>query len=172
MSVLCDWEIRTLCNSGNAVSPFLMELINPASIDVRLGKNLMIETPHEADLELIDISEYTKEQPFLLHPGEFVLAETFEKIRVPERLSAQFVLKSSRAREGYQHLLAGWIDPGYRGRLTLEIKNIRRYHAIPLYCGMRIGQLVWHSMSQIPVRSYAETGHYLDHDRVMPSVAS
>jgi dCTP deaminase len=171
MSVLCDWEIRTLCNSGNAVSPFQMEYINPASIDVRLGKNLMIETPHEADLELIDISEYSKENPFLLHPGEFVLAETFETFRIPERLSAQFVLKSSRAREGYQHLLAGWIDPGYRGRLTLEIKNIRRYHAIPLYSEMRIGQLVFHEMSQVPVKSYAETGHYLDHDRVMPSVA-
>ena len=171
MSVLCDWEIRTLCGSGNAVSPFSMEFINPASIDVRLGKHLMIETPHESDLELIDISESTKENPYLLHPGEIVLAETFEKIRIPERLSAQFVLKSSRAREGYQHLLAGWIDPGYRGRLTLEIKNIRRYHAIPLYPEMRIGQLVFHSMSQVPVRSYAETGHYLDHDRVMPSVA-
>ncbi len=171
MSVLCDWEIRTLCNGGGAVSPFSMEFINPASIDVRLGKNLMIETPHEADLELIDISEYTKENPYLLHPGEFVLAETVEKFRIPDRISAQFVLKSSRAREGYQHLLAGWIDPGYRGRLTLEIKNIRRYHAIPLYMGMRIGQIVFHHMSQVPVKSYAETGHYLDHDRVMPSVA-
>lgn len=171
MSVLCDWEIRTLCNGGGAVSPFSMEFINPASIDVRLGKNLMIETPHEADLELIDISECTKEEPYLLHPGEFVLAETIEKFRIPDRISAQFVLKSSRAREGYQHLLAGWIDPGYRGRLTLEIKNIRRYHAIPLYTGMRIGQIVFHHMSQVPVKSYAETGHYLDHDRVMPSVA-
>jgi dCTP deaminase len=148
-----------------------MEFINPASIDVRLGKNLMIETPHEADLELIDISEYTKEDPYLLHPGEFVLAETVEKFRIPDRLSAQFVLKSSRAREGYQHLLAGWIDPGYRGRLTLEIKNIRKYHELPLYSGMRIGQIVFHHMSQVPVKSYAETGHYLDHDRVMPSVA-
>ena len=171
MSVLCDWEIRTLCNGGGAVSPFSMEFINPASIDVRLGKNLMIEGPHEEDLELIDISAYTKENPYLLHPGEFVLAETIEKFRIPDRISAQFVLKSSRAREGYQHLLAGWIDPGYRGRLTLEIKNIRRYHAIPLYTGMRIGQIVFHHMSQVPVKSYAETGHYLDHDRVMPSVA-
>ena len=171
MSVLCDWEIRTLCNGGGAVSPFSMEFINPASIDVRLGKNLMIEGPHEEDLELIDISAYTKENPYLLHPGEFVLAETIEKFRIPDRISAQFVLKSSRAREGYQHLLAGWIDPGYRGRLTLEIKNIRRYHPIPLWEGLRIGQIVFHHMSQVPVKSYAETGHYLDHDRVMPSVS-
>ncbi len=171
MSVLCDWEIRTLCNGGGAVSPFSMEFINPASIDVRLGKNLMVERPHEPDLRLIDISEYTEENPYLLHAGEFVLAETFEKFRIPDRISAQFVLKSSRAREGYQHLLAGWIDPGYRGRLTLEIKNIRKYHELPLYPGMRIGQIVFHHMSQVPVKSYAETGHYLDHDRVMPSVA-
>ena len=103
-------------------------------MDVRLGKNLMIETPHE-DLELHLLEEYTKENPYLLHPGEFLpCRDAFEKIRVPERLSAQFVLKSSRAREGYQHLLAGWIDPGWvGGRLTLEIKNIRRYHAMPLY---------------------------------------
>ena len=171
MSVLCDWEIRTLCNGGGAVSPFSMEFINPASIDVRLGKNLMIERPHEPDLRLIDISEYTEENPYLLKAGEFVLAETLEKFRIPDRISAQFVLKSSRAREGYQHLLAGWIDPGYRGRLTLEIKNIRKYHELPLYPGMRIGQIVFHHMSQVPVKSYAETGHYLDHDRVMPSVA-
>jgi dCTP deaminase len=171
MSVLCDWEIRTLCNGGGAVSPFSMEFINPASIDVRLGKNLMIERPHEPDLRLIDISEYTEENPYLLKAGEFVLAETLEKFRIPDRISAQFVLKSSRAREGYQHLLAGWIDPGYRGRLTLEIKNIRKYHELPLYQGMRIGQIVFHHMSQVPVKSYAETGHYLDHDRVMPSVA-
>lgn len=171
MSVLCDWEIRTLCNGGGAVSPFSMEFINPASIDVRLGKHLMIERPHEPDLRLIDISEYTEENPYLLKAGEFVLAETLEKFRIPDRISAQFVLKSSRAREGYQHLLAGWIDPGYRGRLTLEIKNIRKYHELPLYQGMRIGQIVFHHMSQVPVKSYAETGHYLDHDRVMPSVA-
>jgi dCTP deaminase len=171
MSVLCDWEIRTLCNGGGAVSPFSMEFINPASIDVRLGKNLMVERPHEPDLRLIDISEYTEENPYLLKAGEFVLAETLEKFRIPDRISAQFVLKSSRAREGYQHLLAGWIDPGYRGRLTLEIKNIRKYHELPLYQGMRIGQIVFHHMSQVPVKSYAETGHYLDHDRVMPSVA-
>lgn len=171
MSVLCDWEIRTLCNGGGAVSPFSMEFINPASIDVRLGKNLMVERPHEPDLRLLDISLFTKENPFMLHAGEFVLAETFEKFRIPDRISAQFVLKSSRAREGYQHLLAGWIDPGYRGRLTLEIKNIRKYHELPLYPGMRIGQIVFHHMSQVPVKSYAETGHYLDHDRVMPSVA-
>ena len=171
MSVLCDCEIRTLCNGGNAVSPFSMEYINPASIDVRLGKNLMIEKPHDPEYTLVDISESTEENPFVLHAGEFVLAETLELFRIPDRISAQFILKSSRAREGYQHLLAGWIDPGYRGRLTLEIKNIRKYHTLPLFYGMRIGQIVFHHMSQVPVKSYAETGHYLDHDRVMPSVA-
>ena len=148
-----------------------MEYINPASIDVRLGKNLMIEKPHDPEYTLVDISKSTEENPFVLHAGEFVLAETLERFRIPDRISAQFILKSSRAREGYQHLLAGWIDPGYRGRLTLEIKNIRKYHTLPLFCGMRIGQIVFHHMSQVPVKSYAETGHYLDHDRVMPSVA-
>ena len=83
------------------------------------------------------------------------------------------MLKSSRAREGYQHALAGWIDPGWVGsKLTLELKNNRRYRSLPLYPGMRIGQIVFHTMSQTPIKSYTEVGNYNNHARVMPSVAS
>ena len=107
----------------------------------------------------------------MLSPGSFCLAETRECFNLPDDISAQFVLKSSRAREGLNHLLAGWCDPGWHGsKLTLELKNERRYHDIPLYPGLKIGQMVFHVMSNIPVHSYALTGNYNNHLTVMPSV--
>lgn len=154
------------------VWPFAPELLNPASLDVRLGNNLMIEVMDSRELIRIDISARTADEPYLLLPGEFCLAETIEQFDLPEDISAQFVLKSSRAREGLNHLLAGWCDPGWHGsRLTLELKNERRHHPIELYPNLKIGQMVFHVMSQVPYRSYAETGHYNNHETVMPSVA-
>jgi dCTP deaminase len=82
------------------------------------------------------------------------------------------VLKSSRARSGLNHLLAGWCDPGWHGsKLTLELKNERLHHALPLYPGLKIGQMVFHSMSNTPMNSYRDVGHYNNHLTVMPSVA-
>jgi dCTP deaminase len=69
-------------------------------------------------------------------------------------------------------LLAGWCDPGWHGsRLTLELKNERLHHAIPLFPGLKIGQMVFHAMSNTPMKSYRETGHYNNHLTVMPNVA-
>ena len=120
----------------------------------------------------LDISDKTADDPYKLLPGHFCLAETCELFNLPEDISAQFVLKSSRARLGQNHLLAGWCDPGWHGsKLTLELKNERRYHGLPLYPGMKIGQMVFHRMSNVPVNSYAVTGHYNNHKTVMPSVA-
>ena len=94
-------------------------------------------------------------------PGEFCLAETQEIFHMPESVSGQFVLKSSRAREGYENLLAGWIDPGFGdARLTLELVNARRHWDLPLYPGMKIGQIVFFKMSSIPVNSYSRVGRY------------
>ena len=108
----------------------------------------------------------------MLQPGEFCLAETLELFDIPDDISCQFVLKSSRAREGYNHLLAGWVDPGFNSsRLTLELKNERLHHPLPLFPGLKIGQMVFHAMSNVPMRSYRETGHYNNHLTVMPSVA-
>ena len=92
---------------------------------------------------------------------------------LPDDISAQFVLKSSRAREGLNHLLAGWCDPGWNNsKLTLELKNERRYHGLHLYPNLKIGQMVFHRMSNVPALSYAVTGNYNNHLRVMPSIAS
>jgi dCTP deaminase len=170
MSVLCDWEIRSLCDSHQMIWPFTPELLNPASLDVRLGHKLMIEVSDRRSLITIDISDRTEEDPYLLTPGEFVLAETIETFNLPDDISAQFVLKSSRAREGFTHALAGWIDPGFnKSKLTLELKNQRRYHGLHLYPNLKIGQLVFFQMNSTPAISYAVTGRYNGHGSVMPS---
>lgn len=170
MAVLCDWEIKARCLGSQMVTPFEPELLNPASLDLRLGSNLMIEVMDSPSLYMIDISSRTADQPYLLLPGEFCLAETVEEFCLPDDISAQFVLKSSRAREGLNHLLAGWCDPGWHGsKLTLEFKNERKHHPIELYPGMKVGQMVFHLMSNVPSLSYREVGHYNNDKTVMAS---
>jgi len=146
------------------------ELINPASLDVRLGNHLMIEVPGSEDLVEIDISKCTKDKPYYFLPGEFCLAETMEIFHIPDSLSAQFVLKSSRAREGLTHALAGWADPGWHSsKLTLELNNIRRHWSLPLYPNMKIGQMIFFRMSNTPLQDYSITGRYNNHASVMGS---
>ena len=160
MTVLCDWEIKNLCEAG-MIEGYAQDLINPASLDVRLGGRLMIEVADTKDFVNVDISHRTSKNPYRLMPGEFCLAETEEIFNIPDSISAQFVLKSSRAREGYENLLAGWIDPGFSGsRLTLELVNARRHWDLPLYPGMKIGQIVFFGMSSIPINSYSKVGRY------------
>lgn len=172
MGVLCDWELRARCEKGGMVIPFDENLLNPASLDVRLGDQLMVESIYSPELIRINISGKTEDEPFLLQPGEFCLGETLEQFAIPDDLCSTFLLKSSRAREGYDHSFAGFADPGWHGsKLTLEIKNNRLHHPLPLYPGLKIGQMVFHSMSNVPMRSYAEVGHYNGHLQVMDSVA-
>ena len=172
MAVLCDWEISARCRKGQMVVPFDEELLNPASLDLRLGDYLMVESIYSPELVRINIADRTEDDPFMLQPGEFCLAETLELFNLPDDISCQFVLKSSRARDFYGHMLAGWCDPGWHGsKLTLELKNERLHHALPLWPGLKIGQMVFHVMSNVPMKSYRETGHYNNHLTVMPSVA-
>ena len=97
-----------------------------------------------------------------MRPGEFVLAETHETFKkIPDHICAQFALKSSRAREGYENLLAGWIDPGFcSSKLTLELVNVRRHCDLSLYPGLKIGQIIFMRMSEVPINSYLKTGRY------------
>jgi dCTP deaminase len=159
MAVLCDHEIHNLARR-NLVFPFQSELVNPASLDVRLGENLLVEMPQVPALLPYSIAGHSQENPFMLQPHEFVLAETMEEFSFPDCVAGQLALKSSRAREGIEHLLAGYIDPGYKGRLTLELQNARSMHAVPLWPGMRIAQIVFHRMSMLPGKSYSVTGRY------------
>lgn len=170
MTVLCDWEIASLCEASQLVWPFRPELINPASIDVTLGTELLVEVSDQKDLIRVDISKYTEDDPYMLMPKEFVLAHTMESFNIPAGLSAQFVLKSSRAREGFTNALAGWADPGWHGsKLTLELNNIRRHWSLPLYPNMKIGQMIFFHMSSTPLHDYSVTGRYNNHATVMGS---
>lgn len=158
--ILADHEIHARCEAG-MVAPFDPALVNPASLDVRLGNRILIESAVSPELVPLSLADHSEAEPFLLLPGQFVLAQTLETFSLPEDIAAQFVLKSSRAREGLEHLLAGYCDPGWHGSvLTLELHNSRQLHSIPLWPGKRIGQMVFHRMSQPPERSYAAVGRY------------
>ena len=157
MSTLVDHQLRNLCKMRGLVEPYTPEMINPASIDVTLGPTVLVEgRPGQERWVEVDIADGA----YSLQPGEFVLAHTAEFVRVPSNLECVFNLKSSRGREGYQHLLAAYIDPGFQGRVTLELVNVNRYHRLPLEHGMRIGQLRFSKLDEIPMRSYAVTGRY------------
>jgi dCTP deaminase len=156
---LADFQITNLALAG-MVEPFEPELVNPASLDVRLGDSILIESVVGDVMVPYPLTNHSPTSPYLLSPGQFVLAHTAARLAIPPSLSAQFALKSSRAREGLQHLLAGWIDPGFEGVLTLELKNVRQLRPVPIWPGLLIGQLVFHPMDADPRRSYAETGRY------------
>lgn len=168
MSILCDHQIVSLVRR-KLVSPYDQELLNPASLDVRLGENVMVEDAVSPQLVHRSIAGHTQEEPFLLQPHEFILAETLEEFQLPDCIAGQLALKSSRAREGIEHLLAGYVDPGYRGRLTLELQNARAMHPVALWPGMRIAQIVFHRMSMLPGKDYSMTGRYYGDTQVQAS---
>lgn len=167
--ILADWEITALAESG-MVTPFDRALVNPASLDVRLGHKLLIEGAGSPDLVTYPLHMHSEDDPYLLVPGQFVLAQTVETFHLPTNIAAQFVLKSSRARSGLEHLMAGYCDPGWSGSvLTLELHNSRQLHAVAIWPGMKIGQLVFHRMSETPLRDYRQTGRYNGDQQVTAS---
>lgn len=160
MTILCDYEIKALCTDG-MVQNYDEALVNPASLDLRLGDTIMIESAENLNMRKLSIARHTVENPYLLRPGQFILAQTIEVFNMPENIAGLFFLKSSRAREGYENLHAGYADPGWHGSvLTLELKNSRQLLPLPLYPGLKIGQMCFFRMSNPPVISYAKVGHY------------
>lgn len=169
--ILPDVEIRRLCLEEGMVVPYDPELQNPASLDLTLGDRLMIEVEESRELQVLGITHCTEDVPYFLKPNEFALAQTREVFNLPSHVAGQFVLKSSRARDGLEHLMAGYCDPGWSGSvLTLELHNARRYHPIPLWPGMKIGQMVFHSLASVPEKDYSITGRYNGHLTVHPSL--
>ena len=130
MSTLVDHQLRQLAGLNKAIVPFNEEQLNPASYNLTIGKRGIVETPQ--GFEEIDLRGN-----FNLDPGGWILVDVGEIIRVPPNHEAQVILRSSAARRGWDHALAGYIDPGYRGRLTLEFVNCLRYHALPIRTGMQ-----------------------------------
>jgi dCTP deaminase len=169
MTILADHEINALAKNG-MVENYKFDLINPASLDLRLGNRVMLESVTSHQMIPLDISRYTIEHPYELVPGQFILAETMETFNMPENIAGLFFLKSSRAREGYENLHAGYADPGWHGSaLTLELKNARQLQPLPIYPGLKIGQMVFFRMSSEPAISYADVGHYNNDSSVSPS---
>ena len=170
MSTLVDHQIRDLCRTSGLVEPFEPDNINPASIDISLGSQILVEGricgPED---ERIRWRSVDIDNGFVLAPGQFILAHSLEMIRVPNWIEGTFHLKSSRGREGLNHLLSGYIDPGFSGRLTLELQNVNQRHGIELCAGMLIGQLRFNKLEVSPVKSYAFTGRYMNDLTVTPS---
>lgn len=143
--------------------------INTASLDIHLGKTILIERFAETSrpinyrrreklpMEEIDISV----TPYTLQPGEFILAHCIEVFDFPDDLAALLRIKSSQGRIGFEHLDAGWVDPGFYGSLTLEYKNMLRFNSIQIQYGDPIGQLVFFEVDEVsPDQSYKKVGRY------------
>jgi len=148
--VLSDRTIREELARGRIVIEPLDETsIQPASVDVRMDDKILVfrnsRRPYiDIRQQLDDLTEMVPlvpDEPFILHPGEFVLASTLEHIEIPDDLVARLEGKSSLGRMGLLiHSTAGYVDPGWKGHLTLELSNVARL-PITLYYGMRIGQI-------------------------------
>ena len=158
---MIDRRITELCQAG-MMQPFNKECVQPCSYDVHLGENALLET--ESGFQSICLAKYTKADPFWLYPNEFLLGETQEYVSLPHNVEAHLHLVSSRAREGLNHSLAGLVDCGWRGVLTLEVKNILQYGRIGLYPGQRIAQLTFFEYSEYAQKGYK--GRYSGDDKV------
>ncbi|MEB3169081.1 MAG: dCTP deaminase [Synechococcaceae cyanobacterium] len=169
MTVLVDHQIEHLCLTVQMVTPYNPALLNPASLDVRLGDTLLIERAGDPALVPYPLRHHSEADPYRWQPGQFCLAPTMETFNMPDTVAGEFRLKSSRAREGMDQALAVWLDPGWHGSvLTLELRNNRQLHWLPLWPGMKIGQIVFHPC-EAPRRSYAVTGRYCNDKTVQES---
>ncbi|HZN21964.1 MAG TPA: dCTP deaminase [Gaiellaceae bacterium] len=148
--VLSDRTIRRLLEEGRiGIEPYAEELLQPSSVDVRVDRLFrvfrnsrypFIDVKQEME-ELTELVEVEPEEAFILHPGEFVLGSTLERITLPDDLVARLEGKSSLGRLGLLiHSTAGFIDPGWDGHVTLELSNVANL-PITIYYGMKIGQL-------------------------------
>ena len=148
--LLSDRDIRTEIESGRVVvEPFDEAMIQPSSVDVRLDKFFRVFENHKYSVidPSIEQPELTREviaegdEAFILHPGEFVLASTYEVITLPDDIAGRLEGKSSLGRLGLlTHSTAGFIDPGFSGHITLELSNVANL-PVKLFPGMKIGQL-------------------------------
>ncbi|WP_219466462.1 dCTP deaminase [Nonomuraea rhizosphaerae] len=148
--LLSDRDILAEIDLGRlALDPFDRDMLQPSSIDVRLDRFFRVfenhRYPHiDPSVEQPDLTRMVEpdgDEPFILHPGEFVLGSTYELISLPDDLASRLEGKSSLGRLGLlTHSTAGFIDPGFNGHVTLELSNVATL-PIKLWPGMKIGQL-------------------------------
>ena len=161
--VLSDRTIQRLLGEGRiGIDPYDESLMQPSSVDVRVDRWFRVFrnsrypfiNVKEAQEELTELVEIDDETPFILHPGEFVLGSTLERVRLPDDLVARLEGKSSLGRLGLLiHSTAGFIDPGWDGHVTLELSNVANL-PITIYHGMPIGQISFMRMDGPVERPY------------------
>jgi dCTP deaminase len=171
-SALSDGTIRRLIDEGRlVVDPYDPGMIQPSSIDLRLGPSFRVF--HNYRVTAIDLREppenlteevvVAEDEPFVIHPGEFALGRTQEWVELPDDVVARVEGKSSLGRLGLiVHATAGFVDPGWKGTLTLELNNLTR---VPnkLYTGLPIAQLSFMALDRPAERPYGSEGlgsHY------------
>lgn len=170
MSLLSDTDIRAQIHGGRVgLDPFDPALVQPSSVDVCLDRRFRLFDNHRYSVidpsqdqpDLTRAVEVEPDEPFVLHPGEFVLGATLELVTLPDDIAARLEGKSSLGRLGLlTHSTAGFIDPGFSGHITLELSNVATL-PITLWPGMKIGQLCFFGLSS-PAQSPYGTGDNLN----------
>lgn len=166
--LLSDRDLRKELDEGRLrLDPFDAEMLQPSSIDVRLDRYFRVFAnskythidPAQQQDELTSPVENGDEDPFVLHPGEFVLASTFETVTLGDDVAARLEGKSSLGRLGLlTHSTAGFIDPGFTGHVTLELSNVATL-PMKLWPGMKVGQLCFFALSSAVDEPYGSQRH-------------
>jgi len=155
--MISDHEIIAL----GMIYPLNPKLVQPASVDLTLGKNCAALRPRLASVVVgKDSPEYVyhtmNKHGWTLHPGDFMLFDTAETLHLPDNISGKFEGKSSLGRIGLMtHVTAGFIDPGFRGVLTLEIYNVGPLKLL-LRPGIKIGQVAFTRLDSLPTKAYGD----------------
>ena len=154
--LMSDRDIRASIEAGEiGLEPLDMSLLQPSSFDVRIDRFFRLFDNHkyafidpaEQQDDLTRFVEVAPDEPFILHPGEFVLGSTYEFVTLPDNVAARLEGKSSLGRLGLvTHSTAGFVDPGFNGHVTLELSNMATL-PIKLWPGMKIGQLCFFQLS-------------------------
>ncbi len=166
--LLSDRDIHAEITSGQiALEPFSADMVQPASVDIRLDRFFRVFENHrypnidpaEEQPDLTRLVEPEGAEPFILHPGEFVLGSTYEVITLGDSIAARLEGKSSLGRLGLlTHSTAGFIDPGFSGHVTLEFSNVATL-PIKLWPGMKIGQFCFFRLSSPAENPYGSAGY-------------
>jgi dCTP deaminase len=163
--ILSDHTIREALDEGRiVVDPLGPDAIQPSSVDLRVDAEFRVFNNHlypyidvrEPQPDLTESLTVTEDRPFILHPGEFVLGSTFEKVTLPKDLVARIEGKSSLGRLGLLvHATAGFVDAGFSGWLTLELSNVANL-PIAIYPQMKIGQLAFFQLDREAAHAYGD----------------
>ncbi|MFD6054600.1 dCTP deaminase [Agromyces sp. NPDC060279] len=166
--LLSDRDIRAeLERERIGIEPSDPAMLQPSSVDVRLDRYFRLFDNHkypfidpaEDQPELTRLIEVKPDEPFILHPGEFVLGSTYEQVTLPDDIAARLEGKSSLGRLGLlTHSTAGFIDPGFTGHVTLELSNVATL-PIKLWPGMKIGQLCFFRLTSPAERPYGSADY-------------